>query len=70
MKDKQSEELALQSNLPTLTNAVEAVAQVVERVAGNAISNTIGGRLATISVLQQATAARFQSLINAKLGAL
>lgn len=68
MKDKNSEQRALEGNTVVLANALELVGQVVDRVAGNAISNQINGQTATTAVLQEAAAARIQSVILNKVG--
>lgn len=68
MQNQKTEARLLETNVPVLTNAVEMASQIVNRVAGNEISNTIGGEAVTPSYLNAAVAARMQSLLAPSTG--
>lgn len=64
----QSSKAPLVTNLAVLANAVEVGAQVVAEVAGNAVANTIDGKMVTPSTLHNAIASRIHSALASKIG--
>lgn len=63
MNDSKTEDAVRNSNTAVLANAVELGAQVVEAVAGNAIANTLNGKLVNPAYLKEAIAARVRSIL-------
>lgn len=53
----------LRSNVPLLANAIELGAEAIINVAGNAITNSVGGEPLTPAFLHSTLASRVQSLI-------
>lgn len=53
-------------NANVLANAVELSTQVIMRVAGNEVANTIGGELMAPTALNSAIAAKLQSTLKKK----
>lgn len=50
----------IDTNVQTLSQAIELATKVVENVAGDAISNTINGEVATGKEIQRTVAAKLQ----------
>lgn len=69
MKNQSTEAAATDHNVAVLANALELGSQAVMNVAGNAIANTIEGKPVTSTFLQEAIAARIQSITATSTGA-
>lgn len=63
-------EKALQSNMLTLTHAVELTESVIMEIAGEDISNTIDGKLVRPQDLADAVTANIQSEFSKYMGAV
>jgi len=61
-----SSNATMKANLAILANAVELGAQVVAEVAGNAVANSIDGKMVTPSSLHNAVASRIRSALSPK----
>lgn len=59
-------EQRMAQNANVLANAVELSSQVIMRVAGNEVANTVNGELMARSALAAAIAARLQSTLKRK----
>ena len=68
MKDQRTEKAIREGNLAVLTNVVELAAQVVMKIAGNEISNTVDGKAITPAFLKEAMIAKAQSVISTQMG--
>lgn len=58
------------ASLATLANAIELGAAVVLKVAGNAVANTVNGKLVSSDDLKSALAAQIQSSLTKQSGVL
>ena len=68
MKDQRTEAAIRDSNLAVVTNAVELTSQVISKIAGNDIANTIDGKLVTSAILQESVAAGNKANITPTTG--
>jgi hypothetical protein len=68
MKDQRTEAAIRDSNLAVVTNAVELASQVVQKIAGNDIANTINGKLVNSAFLQESVAAGIQANLTPTTG--
>lgn len=57
-----------ESNMITLANAVELASKVIKNVSGEAISNTVNGKLITNNEIKHAVAAKMQACFVANEG--